>query len=375
MLSHLKLGSKFTLLLLLVFIIGSSLGGAALSAVLQKRSQAQISAEGLMLMQTINAVREYTNQQIRPLLESTLQPGQFVSEIVPSYSARQVFEGLHKNPEYADMLYKEAVINPTNPADEADEFEKGLVNQFRREPSTQEISGFRSLPGRRQVYFSARPIVVTEQSCLRCHSTPAAAPPEMLAIYGSDRGFGWQLDVPSGTQIVYVPATDVMQSAQRAFSSVMGIFVGVFAVTVVLINLLLKPTVLQPIQQLARVSQKLGSGDMQAAPPSPPDNANAERQAAANAEVETARLAKVATRNDELGQLAKVFQHMVQEVIAREQSLRKTIQDLRIEIDHSRRAREVAEITDNTDFLELKKKAQEFRRRRQQNDPKKTDPA
>ncbi|HEY9645339.1 MAG TPA: DUF3365 domain-containing protein, partial [Chroococcidiopsis sp.] len=275
MLSHLKLGSKFTLLLLLVFIIGSSLGGAALSAVLQKRSQAQISAEGLMLMQTINAVREYTNQQIRPLLESTLQPGQFVSEIVPSYSARQVFEGLHKNPEYADMLYKEAVINPTNPADEADEFEKGLVDQFRREPNTQEISGFRSLPGKRQVYFSARPIVVTEQSCLRCHSTPAAAPPEMLAIYGSDRGFGWQLDVPSGTQIVYVPANDVMQAAQRAFSSVMGIFVGVFSVAVVLINLLLKPTVLQPIQHLARVSQKLGAGDMQAAAPAPPESADA----------------------------------------------------------------------------------------------------
>ncbi|HEY9647345.1 MAG TPA: DUF3365 domain-containing protein, partial [Chroococcidiopsis sp.] len=216
---------------------------------------------------------------------------------------------------------------------------------------------------------------VTEQSCLRCHSTPEAAPPEMLAIYGRDRGFGWQLDIPSGTQIVYVPANDVMQAAQRAFSSVMGIFVGVFSVAVVLINLLLKPTVLQPIQHLARVSQKLGAGDMQAATPPPTDDANAQRQAAANAEVETARLAKVATRNDELGQLAKVFQHMVQEVIAREQSLRKTIQDLRIEIDQSRRAREVAAITDNTDFLELKKKAQEFRRRRQQNEPKKTDPA
>jgi GAF domain-containing protein len=45
----------------------------------------------------------------------------------------------------------------------------------------------------------------------------------------------------------------------------------------------------------------------------------------------------------------------------KEQSLRQEIQQLRIEIDHSKREKEVAEITDTSYFKEIKQKAQEFR--------------
>ncbi len=66
----------------------------------------------------------------------------------------------------------------------------------------------------------------------------------------------------------------------------------------------------------------------------------------------------VAGRADSLGQLARVFQSMVREVQAREDRLKQQVQQLRVEIDEGRKARQVAEITETDYFQELQKRAQ-----------------
>ena len=75
------------------------------------------------------------------------------------------------------------------------------------------------------------------------------------------------------------------------------------------------------------------------------------------------RLAYVAQRADELGQLARVFQSIAREVYAREQRLRQQLQELRIEIDEEKKAQQVAEITETDYFRELSEKAQRLRER------------
>jgi HAMP domain-containing protein len=72
-------------------------------------------------------------------------------------------------------------------------------------------------------------------------------------------------------------------------------------------------------------------------------------------------LAGVATRPDELGRLARVFQRMAREVQAREQRLTQEVQELQVEIDQVRRARQVAEITETEYFEQLRDKAEEIR--------------
>src|SRR5438046_2135883 len=74
-------------------------------------------------------------------------------------------------------------------------------------------------------------------------------------------------------------------------------------------------------------------------------------------------LNEVARRPDELGQLAQVFQGMARHVYAREQQLQQQVQQLRIEIDQERRAREVADITESEYFQQLLGKADELRNR------------
>ena len=73
-------------------------------------------------------------------------------------------------------------------------------------------------------------------------------------------------------------------------------------------------------------------------------------------------LSEVATRIDELGQLARTFQQMVQTVKTRKQEaeaqLKRQLQELQIEIDQQKRNKEVAEITQSDHFQELQAEAE-----------------
>jgi CRP-like cAMP-binding protein len=72
-------------------------------------------------------------------------------------------------------------------------------------------------------------------------------------------------------------------------------------------------------------------------------------------------IAEVTQRDDALGQLARVFQHMANEVIDRERRLKQEVCELRIEIDRARQQVQVAEITDNDYFRQLQQRAAAMR--------------
>lgn len=91
-------------------------------------------------------------------------------------------------------------------------------------------------------------------------------------------------------------------------------------------------------------------------------------QAAASIEAEKFTfdsLTPVAQRTDELGQLARVFQNMAKQVYAREQHLKKQVQELKIEIDEAKRQKQVGEIVETDFFQDLVGKAQTLRKRNQ----------
>ena len=258
-LSNLQLGQKFTLLLLLVFLGGIVASSIALSTVLNRSAQAQLTTNALMLMETMNSVRDYTTHQINPQLSDRLDT-EFLPTTVPAYSAREVFETFRSNPIYADFFYKEATLNPTNLRDKADGFEAQLVGQFRQRSTVQEVSGFRPTPAG-DLYYIARPIKIKNPSCLECHSTPAAAPASMIERYGASNGFGWELDEIVGAQMISVPAERVLRSARQSLVLILGIFIVAFSLAIVLVNLWLKRYVVRPLNRMALAAEAASMGD------------------------------------------------------------------------------------------------------------------
>ncbi len=74
-------------------------------------------------------------------------------------------------------------------------------------------------------------------------------------------------------------------------------------------------------------------------------------------------LSDIALRSDRLGQLARVFQNMAREVFAREERLKQQVYELTIELDHAKKERQVAEITETEYFRNLQAKVQQLRRK------------
>ena len=258
-----KISTKFNLLVILMFVIGIFLSGSTLWGTLKHRAEADVSSKALVLMETINAVRDYTQDRVKPLLKQRIETESgFTPETVPNFAAREVFEYFRKNPDYVQYLYKDAAPNPTNLRDRADEFETKLVKEFREQGTLQE-SGWREFY-EGNVFYVARPLTIEKQSCLECHSTPSKAPQSLLTTYGTENGFGWELNQIVAAQIVYVPAVEIFASVRHSFASTMGILAGIFIAIAFALNFLLKRSVIERIQKIARTAQAVSRGDLNA---------------------------------------------------------------------------------------------------------------
>ncbi|MCB0213145.1 MAG: DUF3365 domain-containing protein [Anaerolineae bacterium] len=355
MLANFSIGKKFTLLLSLVFLGGVVISGFVLWQILQNQAQGEVTDKGMLLIQTMNSVRDYTSNHINPLLADDLkeQPT-FIAETVPAFSAREVFERFRQDKDYQEFLYKEATLNPTNPRNKADSFEMDLLERMRSDPNLKEESGFRTLSGR-PVYFIARPLAVSSPSCLACHDTPETAPKNLVATYGSEGGFGWKLNEVVTAQMIYIPAQEVFNTALRSFLLVTGIFVGVLAVVILLLNFLLRRYVIHPVSVMGGLAQKISADEMVAA------------------DLESKELTIIAGQADELGQLAQVFKRMAGEVHSRTQALKQQVAQLHIEINEIRRQEQVAEVTETDFFRDLQTKATKLRGQRRRKADKETE--
>jgi methyl-accepting chemotaxis protein len=66
---------------------------------------------------------------------------------------------------------------------------------------------------------------------------------------------------------------------------------------------------------------------------------------------------------DEVSTLAQVFEMMIGKVREREETLKRQVQQLRIEIDQTKKEKQVAEITETEYFQSLRESAARMRRR------------
>jgi methyl-accepting chemotaxis protein len=262
-LKNLRLAQKLTLFLCLIFAIGTVTNGIFITFTVNQTAQQEISSKAVMLIETMNAVRDYTSNNIKPKLVEKLVV-EFLPETVPAFSAHTVFNQLRQNPEYKDFLYREAALNPTNISDKADLFESEIINSFRGSSQLKERSGFISNATYAQgnVFYIARPLAVSKQSCLECHSTPQAAPQSMIAKYGSKNGFNWHLKEIIGAQIIFVPAQKILNNAHSLFSSIMTITIALFAIVTVMVYFWLQRQVVSPITKIAHAVENISMGDL-----------------------------------------------------------------------------------------------------------------
>ncbi|MBN3910313.1 MAG: DUF3365 domain-containing protein [Nostoc sp. NMS1] len=282
MLKNLKLRQKFTILLLVILVVGMSSSGLALSALLRQNATNEIASRALTLIDTMTSIREYTLIQIYPELSLKLEE-KFLPQVVSAYSAREVFEILRKKPEYRDFFYKEAATNPTNLRDKADSFEANILERFRKEKDLKQVNGFRSLPSG-EIFYISRPLSISQKACLQCHNTPETAPKTMIDLFGAVNGFGWHLNEIVAAQFVSLPASKIIEKAHQSSLLIIGLVSAIFIVVILLVNIFLNRQVILPLKRITRIAEEVSTGHL---------------------EVDFEQVS-----NDEIGNLVKAFRRM-----------------------------------------------------------------
>jgi len=248
---------KFNLVLIVVFLAGFVAAGAISRQLLQENARDEVIRDARLMMEAAVSVRTYTVEQIRPHLIKQMEEV-FLPQTVPAFAATQAISHLRKK--YSEYSYKEATLNPTNPLNRTADWEADLVNRFRNTPGVQEIVAERQSSTGRSL-FIAKPIQISNPACLQCHSTPSAAPPTMLKVYGEANGFGWKHNEIVGAQVVTVPMDVPLQKADRAFTTFMGSLAAVFVAVFIVLNIMLSWLIVRPIRRMSEAADKISTGD------------------------------------------------------------------------------------------------------------------
>ena len=226
---------RINLVLFASFFAIAAAGGWYVNSIFMKQSNEHVVRQAAILMESALAVRSYTVDLVKPNLDPLLDQ-KFLPQTVPAFAATETFERFRKK--FPNFKYKEAVLDPTNPRDLADEQERAIIGRFIENPALQDISGelFRN---QSRFYYVARPIQIKSPACIVCHDTPERAPATMRQIYGDKGGFGWKLGQVVGAQIIVVPAFEQDAAAKEMLKIIAMLFAATFAFLLLVINLVL----------------------------------------------------------------------------------------------------------------------------------------
>ncbi|MEO0869788.1 MAG: ATP-binding protein, partial [Cyanobacteria bacterium J06642_11] len=188
-------------------------------------------------------------------------------------------------------------------------------------------SGYRQLGGNK-LFYLARPLIMTDASCLDCHGRPENAPQPLINTYGDQNGFGWQLDEIVATQMVYIPADIIFERGRQNLFTVAKTLLSIFGALFITINLLLWRNVIRPLNTLTKTANQISRYSTHPTQ-SPPATDPA--------------ITPLTRRRDEPGQLARAFQYMLQVLEQREQDLQQAVAERTQSLEKEMRDRQTAQ--------------------------------
>jgi protein-histidine pros-kinase len=262
-LHFMKLLAKFNLLLIVVFGLGLTLIAINARSFLMNDARRVVLNQAELMAASSRATRDYTEEEISPVLENTPQHADtFLPQTIPFYAATVTFNRLRKN--FPDYTYKEATLNPTNLVDRAEDWQADIINYFRNNPSETQLVGEREGAVGPSLYL-ARPIAA-DPGCLVCHSIPSAAPKAMIKRYGSQNGFGWKPNEIVAAQIISVPMSVPIKLANEGFRNLLITLGTIFFAAIVLIDIGMYFIVIQPLRKVSASADLISTGDIDQPP-------------------------------------------------------------------------------------------------------------
>jgi hypothetical protein len=221
---------------------------------MKKQALAEAERQAHLLLDRNLATHTYFTHELKPNIfkwtESFRSPDYFdPSWMSSTYAVRQMdklFHQLAKEPYY----YKESAINARSPEAEADEYEKGFLQELEKDSSLIRKTEIR--------YFDEQPYLTVlrrgetfESSCMRCHTTPDVAPKGLIDIYGPDRSFGRNLHQVAQAISIRVPLAAAYAGANKFSISLSILLLTVLLGGFGMLFVFTKRKIITPIEQIS----------------------------------------------------------------------------------------------------------------------------
>jgi HAMP domain-containing protein len=248
---------KFNLILTACFIAGLGISLYPFYWLSRNEAMDQLQSQIDVLRAEALSIRRYTSEEIVPLLADQ-SAVQFLPQTIPSFSAQTAFRNFREH--YPQFSYKEAALNPTNPSDMANDWEREIIELLRSEPHIDRDIRIRDTDNG-QYYTVTYPLILKGEVCLNCHSTPDKAPASMVALYGAKNGFGWKSNDIVAAQIISVPLSIAQTQVWVNLLRFIGITSAIFLLLLILLDILLYYFVIGPVKKMAKTAEQVSMGD------------------------------------------------------------------------------------------------------------------
>lgn len=257
MLNKLSISKRFSLILIVIFLITLPLITSVMYYFFRENAIREVAEKATLTMHSMDSLRKYVGDELRPGIKKELADKFFLEGMSGFYILRKVSYNLQRaQPNYT---YKQATPNPLAVENKADYYEEWLLAQFRSNPKTKELTGLRS-DGAVPLYYIARPVTVDRPDCMTCHGDPALAPKEQLERYGAQSGYNYVMGSVVGTNIIYVPASVPIAIARKSTAMVAVVFTALFILLFIIINLLIRRSIIHPIENFVAVAEQVSKG-------------------------------------------------------------------------------------------------------------------
>ncbi len=259
MFKRMSLRRGFTLVLVIVYLLSLPVVVGVTYKLLLKNAEKESLERAELMLTAIRAMRQYAGGVMRPVAED-LAEDRVIPELMSGfYVVRETAQIISDEEE--NFSFKFAVLNPMNPDNLADDFERAKIQAYREGKLKGRWTGFLKTPeGNR--YAVMTPIKVSSERCLECHGDPADAPEDIIKLYGDKNGFGWEVGETIGVEAIYVPADVPVKNAQRSLFTFTGIYSGLFLLVIIIIDRLIKASIIRPIEHIVETADDISRGHL-----------------------------------------------------------------------------------------------------------------
>ena len=222
--SRLKLRTRFALIvgaIVCLFCLGSAL---LLYVYLKEKVIQDTYKRGQIIFALMDSIGAYVGNTLRPkmftILSNMPEGDAFIVEAMSTTRIRHgVMEQLGERS--SDFQYYRVSDVPRNPVNLADSFHSRMLGRFKADAREREWHGI-TAQGGNQTFFIVVPVYVKAE-CLKCHGVPEEAPPGLVKLYGTERGFGYHEGDLMGLESVGISLTPALQEIHNIAVQIFGI--------------------------------------------------------------------------------------------------------------------------------------------------------